>query len=85
MRLADLPDLPPTLSTEETADLYGCGVDHLWKLAREGRAPVEPLHLGSRLRWPTALVLRSLGLEPEEASGDPTGAPVVPIRDGSAW
>jgi predicted DNA-binding transcriptional regulator AlpA len=67
MRIDD--DLPPTLATGETAELYGVSRDHLWALAREGRAPVEPLRLGRTLRWPTALVLESLGLGPPERDG----------------
>lgn len=79
MRLGDLSSLPPTLSTEQAAEVFGIGVDHLWSLARKGDAPVEPLRLGARLRWPTFLVLRSVGLEvdPSEADGR---AQVVPIR-----
>lgn len=80
-RLAWLGDLPPTLSTEEVAGMFGCGVDHLWRLAREGSAPVEPLRLGRKLRWPTAKVLASLGLDPE--TGEAV-APIVPIRDERA-
>jgi len=79
MRLADLGDLPPTLSTEQAAEVLGCGVDHLWKLAREGGAPVEPLRLGHRLRWPTVAVLRSIGIDPEVGEVQ-APATVVPMR-----
>ncbi len=65
MNIGDLADLPPTLSTEQAAEVYGCSVDHLWALVRSGDAPVIPLHLGRKLVWPTALVLRSIGLRTE--------------------
>jgi len=55
--------LPLALDTEQAAALYSVSRDHLWRLAREGRAPIEPLRLGRALRWPRALVLASLGLE----------------------
>jgi hypothetical protein len=62
MRLDELGALPPTLDTPQAAELLGCGPDHLWALAREGSAPVEPLRLGRKLRWPTAQLLELLGL-----------------------
>jgi predicted DNA-binding transcriptional regulator AlpA len=71
MQLSDLGGLPPTLNTEQAADLFGVGVDHLWKLAREGRAPVEPLRLGRALRWSTAACLRSVGIEFERDDAEP--------------
>jgi hypothetical protein len=54
----------------------------LWGLVRADQAPVVPLKLGKRLRWPTALVLRAVGLNPEPAN-DPqpeSGPNVVPLR-----
>jgi predicted DNA-binding transcriptional regulator AlpA len=77
MRLSDLADLAPTLTTEQAAEIYGCGIDHLWKLAREGAAPVEPLRLGRSLRWPTVAVLSSIGLDPE---AEAPGTVVVPMH-----
>lgn len=56
-------ELPPTLTTDELADLLGVSTDHLYKLVREGQAPVEPLRLGRALRWPTAKVVALLGLD----------------------
>ncbi len=67
MQLGDLGGLPAVLTTEQAAEVYGCSVDHLWQLARERRAPVEPLRLGRALRWPTTLVLRSIGVEAADA------------------
>lgn len=62
MRLADVDDLPTVLDTETAADLLGISADTLWRLAREGEAPIEPLRLGRALRWPTARLLDLLGL-----------------------
>ncbi|MDP9334302.1 MAG: helix-turn-helix domain-containing protein [Actinomycetota bacterium] len=66
----ELMRLPIALDTATAADLYDVSPDHLWKLAREGRAPVEPLHLGRALRWPRASVLRSLGIDASDGLTD---------------
>jgi hypothetical protein len=79
MRLDDVAALPLTLTTEEAAEVYGCSPDHLWGLARAGTAPVEPLRLGRALRWPTAAVLRSVGLDPRNEDGADE-APVIPLE-----
>ena len=61
--------------------MWGCSVDHLWGLARTGSAPVAPLHLGRKLVWPTALVLRSVGIEPRSEVVDETSeARIVSLR-----
>lgn len=73
MNLADVHHLPPTLSTHQAAELLGVGVDHLWRLAREGTAPVEPLRLGRALRWPTPPLLHLLGLA--DPSGESSATP----------
>lgn len=65
MQLPD-PATEPTLDTERTAQLYGVSRWALYDAVREGRAPVTPLRIGNRLRWPTRWVLRSLGLEEEQ-------------------
>ena len=65
MQLRDLDDLPPTLDTPRAAELLGVSIDHLWKMGREGTAPVVPLRLGRAYRWPTAPLLRAIGLDPE--------------------
>jgi hypothetical protein len=67
VRLADLAGLPPTLTTDETAVLLRVSTEHLWALARSGQAPVEPIRVGRRLRWPTAKVLGVLGIHAEDA------------------
>lgn len=54
-------EIPAVMTTAEAAELLRVRPDLLWKLAREGRAPVEPLRLGRSLRWPTARLLAALG------------------------
>ena len=66
--LRDLGDLPPTLDTAQASRLLGVSKDLLWRLAREGTAPVEPLRLGSTLRWPTARLAAVLGVDPRTAT-----------------
>ena len=70
MRLADLLDLPPVLSTEQMAEVTVTDKKFWWAVARhEVEAPFEitPIRVGRTLRWPTAPVLRALGIE---VSGD---------------
>jgi hypothetical protein len=55
--------LPPTVDTHKAAVLLGISKDLLYELQRRGEAPVEPLRLGRRLRWPTARLLDLIGLE----------------------
>jgi hypothetical protein len=70
--MREFHELPAALTTEQTAGLYGISTDLLWKLAREGRAPVAPLRLGRALRWPRNLVLESLGIAaPDVRNDDP--------------
>jgi excisionase family DNA binding protein len=71
--MATQPDtaaLPPALTTAEAAELLGVPVAHLWKLAREGSAPVPVLRLGRSLRWPTRPILKALGLALGDADDD---------------
>lgn len=90
--ISDVRSLPAVLTSEETAELLGVSVDHLWALAREGTAPIEPLRLGRAYRWPTAPLLVLLGLSPgspatrneapvsAEASSYPLAAPDAQVR-----
>lgn len=55
-------EIAPTLDTVTTARVWGISSDCLWDLARKEAAPVAPLRLGTRLRWPAALVAESVGL-----------------------
>jgi len=66
MNLSDVGSLPPTLSTRQAAEVLGVSVDHLYDVRRESPAdlPVQPIELGRALRWPTAPLLRALGVEP---------------------
>jgi predicted DNA-binding transcriptional regulator AlpA len=59
-----LEALPPTLRTDQAAVLWDVSSWSLYDLVRRGEAPVIPLHLGRNLRWPTAKVLESLGIDP---------------------
>lgn len=59
MTLPDPADRP-TLTSAEVAELFRVPVAHVWRLAREGRAPVRPIRLGRRIRWPTAAVVALL-------------------------
>jgi predicted DNA-binding transcriptional regulator AlpA len=82
--IAEVGTLPVVLTSEETAELLGVSVDHLWALAREGTAPVEPLRLGRSYRWPTARLLALLGLGPD-ADEPPasTGGSVTDLVDAA--
>lgn len=62
MRLGDVGALPTTLDVDQVSDLWGCSAWATYKMVREGTCPVAPLRLGRRLVWPTAAVLRSIGL-----------------------
>lgn len=65
-KLGGLADLPPTLDAEQTAEIFGCSKWSLYELVKRNECPVEPLHLGRKLRWPTAAVLRAVGLSVAE-------------------
>jgi hypothetical protein len=65
---------PPTLSTAETAELWGCSAERLYAELGRGTLPVEPLALGRRYRWPTIRVAEVLGLTVEVVYGDGTAA-----------
>jgi predicted DNA-binding transcriptional regulator AlpA len=73
MELRDVESLPPTLDTHQAAEILGCSADHLWALVREDQAPIEPLRLGRKLRWPTARLLALVGIDPTSERGT-TGA-----------
>jgi predicted DNA-binding transcriptional regulator AlpA len=67
-RLPDARSLPTALTTAQAAELLSVPAAHLWKLAREGEAPVPVLRLGRSLRWPTRPLLEALGLEDGDAA-----------------
>ncbi|HEX8771271.1 MAG TPA: hypothetical protein VF711_10940 [Acidimicrobiales bacterium] len=56
---------PPTVATSQVAVWWGCSSELLQREVRGGELPVEPLHLGRRLRWPTAAVAMAAGLPVE--------------------
>lgn len=65
---------PATLSTAEAAAIWGVSPWHLRALVRDGAPlPVQPLRLGHALRWPSALVLATVGRD--DAGDDGTPAP----------
>ena len=66
---------PATLSTIEAAAWLGCSPERLQAERGTGRLPVEPLALGRRLRWPTVLIAKAIGLETEIVLPDPAGWP----------
>jgi hypothetical protein len=73
----DVASLPTSLNTEEAARLLRLSRVGLWGMARDGDAPVPFFHAGAALRWPTAPILRLLGLDPNEddTSREPESSP----------
>lgn len=62
---------PPTLSTAQTAELWGCSPERLYAEMGRGTLPIEPLALGRRYRWPTIHVADALGLPVEVVHNGP--------------
>jgi len=63
-----LGKLPPTLGAREVAELWGVARWAVYEHATDGQLPVPPIRVGRALRWPTALVLASVGLDAESVS-----------------
>lgn len=63
-----LGKLAPTLGVREVAELWGVARWAVYEHATDGRLPVSPIRVGRALRWPTALVLASVGLDVESVS-----------------
>ena len=59
-RLPD-PNVDPTLTPEQTADVLGVGVKVVYAAVRNGTLP--SIRLGRRIRIPTAALLAMLGVE----------------------
>jgi hypothetical protein len=76
--------LPTALTTEQAAQLLGVTRVGLWKMAGDGTAPVPFFHVGRLLRWPTAPILRLLGLEPGSDDGPAGPSPEATERDTSS-
>ncbi|MDQ3641493.1 MAG: hypothetical protein M3450_08535 [Actinomycetota bacterium] len=70
--------LPTTIDGHQVAELWGCSYWSVLDQVKAGTCPVAPLRLGRKLRWPTAMVLASVGIE---GSGHPSLADdvVVPL------
>ena len=65
--LAELSELPPTISVPQAGELLGISRWAAYQAASVGELPT--LHFGRRLLVPTARLLQLLGLPPEESSG----------------
>ena len=61
MNLEDLRSLPPTLTARELSNILSIGLNQVYALARSDDLPV--LRLGVTLRFPTARILKMLGLD----------------------
>lgn len=62
MTAVALAELGLTLDAKEAAAVLGVSTWTLYETVKAGTCPVEPLRVGKRLRWPTALVLRAVGI-----------------------
>jgi hypothetical protein len=59
----------PWWTSSEVAAYLDEPVEAVWRWAREGNGPIEPLRLGGRsIRWPTAKLLRALGIPLDDES-----------------
>lgn len=63
MILDEVQTLPTTLKADQVAEVWGCSTWAVYAMVKEGTCPVAPLKLGRNLRWGTAPVLRSVGIE----------------------
>jgi predicted DNA-binding transcriptional regulator AlpA len=57
------------MNAEQVSEAWGCSAWTVYGMVTAGTCPVEPLRLGRKLRWPTALVLASIGLQFDPATG----------------
>lgn len=55
-------ELPAAVSSRQAAELLNVGYETLLDAARNGSAPIQPIRIGGALRWPTAEILRVLGV-----------------------
>jgi excisionase family DNA binding protein len=56
------PRVRPTISVEEVAVAYGIGRQSAYQAVRAGEIP--SIRIGGKIRIPTAMVRRDLGLDP---------------------
>ncbi len=64
--LSQLRSLPPTLTAEEAGAFWSLSAWSVYEATKRGDVPVEPIRIGRSLRWATAAVLRSIGIDPVE-------------------
>ena len=66
--VADLHNLPPTLSVEEAGRLCGISRNAAYRAAHRGELP--SLRLGRCIRVPTARLLELLGVHDDQLTGE---------------
>jgi hypothetical protein len=66
-RVDDLNELPATIDLVTAARLLGVGRTVADELVREGRWPTQVIHVGRKIRVPTAPLLGLLGVTPPAA------------------
>lgn len=66
MTIADLANLPPTLTVPDAAKVLGVSRGVAYAMARTGELPV--IHCGRREVVPTARLLALLGVDPPSVS-----------------
>ena len=59
----DLTKLPPTVDIVTAARILGVGRTVAYELVREGTWPTPVIHVGRKIRVPTAPLLTLLGLD----------------------
>lgn len=62
IRLASGADLPPTLTADEYAELWGVSTWQVRKQDHEGSGVVPAIWCGRRCVWPTVPTLEALGI-----------------------
>lgn len=63
----DLTKLPPTVDIVTAARILGVGRTVAYELVREGTWPTPVIHVGRKIRVPTAPLLGLLGVHPPGA------------------
>ncbi|PZS04543.1 MAG: DNA-binding protein [Pseudonocardiales bacterium] len=63
----DLTRLPPTVDILTAARILGVGRTVAYELVREGAWPTPVIHVGRKIRVPTAPLLGLLGVRPPVA------------------
>ena len=63
----DLTKLPPTVDIVTAARILGVGRTVAYELVREGTWPTPVIHVGRKIRVPTAPLVALLGVNPSTA------------------